>query len=96
MLALFCYVRTQDITDTLIDVFLRLIHHIGASAEKRVDQVLLADCKRVMGKPALLFRMAAASLAQPEGRVNEVIYPVVGDIIRDLVTSNPRPRPFLQ
>jgi len=89
LLALFCYVRTQDITDTLIELFLRLIHHIGASAEKRVDQVLLADFKRVMGKPALLFRMAAASLAQPEGRVNEVIYPVVGEqILQDLVIES--------
>ena len=89
LLAVFCYVRTQEITDTLIEVFLRLIHHIGASAEKRVDQVLLADFKRVMGKPALLFRMAAASLAQPEGRVNEVIYPVVAEhILQDLVIES--------
>ena len=43
-----------------------------------IDQVLLTDFKRVMGKPALLFRMATASLAQPEGRVKEVIYPVAG------------------
>jgi TnpA family transposase len=89
LLALFCYVRTQEITDTLIEVFLRLIHHMGASAEKRVDQVLLADFKRVMGKPALLFRMAAASLAQPEGQVKEVIYPVVGEqTLQDLVTES--------
>jgi Domain of unknown function (DUF4158) len=89
LLAVFCYVRTQEITDTLIELFLRLIHHIGASAEKRVDQVLLADFKRVMGKPALLFRLAAASLAQPEGRVKEVIYPVVGEhILQDLVTES--------
>jgi hypothetical protein len=89
LLAVFCYVRAQDSTDTRIEVFLRLIHHIGASAERRVDQVLLADLKRVMGKPALLFRMAAASLAQPEGRVNEVIYPVVGEhTLQDLVTES--------
>jgi hypothetical protein len=89
LLAVFCYVRTQDITDTLIEVFLRLIHHIGASAEKRVDQVLLADLKRVLGKPALLFRMAAASWAQPEGRVNEGSSPVVGEhILQDLVVAS--------
>jgi len=50
LLALFCYVRTQEITDTRSELCLRLIHRIGASAEKRVDQVRLADFKRVMGK----------------------------------------------
>ena len=33
--------------------------------------------------------MAAASLAQPEGRMKEVIYPVVGEhILQDLVTES--------
>jgi hypothetical protein len=42
-----------------------------------------------MGKPALLCRMAAASLAQPEGRVNAVIYPVVGEqTLQDLGTES--------
>ena len=65
LVVLFCYVRTQEITDAHIELFLRLIHHIGAIAEKRVDQVLLTDFGRAMGKPALLFRMVQRPRSRP-------------------------------
>ena len=44
--------------------------------------------KRVTGKNSLLFRVAEASLSQPEGVVKEVVYPVVGEeTLRDLVAE---------
>ena len=55
-----------------------------------LDQVLLADFKRVMKQ-----RSSSAwpqLLVQPEGRVNEVIYPVVGEhILQDLVVESRPP-----
>ena len=85
---LFCYGRIRDITDRLIELLLQLVHKMGVNAEKRVDQELLADFKRVSGKTRLLFQMAAVSLAHPAEPVQEVIYPVVGvETLRDLVTE---------
>ncbi len=46
---------------------------INSNAEKRVDDELLADFKRVTGKPGILFQMAEASLDHPKGQVDEVI-----------------------
>jgi len=63
-------------------------HRIGATAEKRVESELIADLKRVAGKPALLFKLAAASLAKPDDTVRAVVFPVVDEqTLRDLVAE---------
>jgi TnpA family transposase len=85
-LAVFCVVRSQELTDTLVDVLLQLIHRISSKAERRVEQELLDDFKRVGGKQHLLFRLADASLAQPDGLVREVVYPIASEtMLQDLV-----------
>ena len=53
---------------------------------------LLEDFKRVDGKRRLLYRVAEASLAQPDGTVREVVFKVVGeqrlkDIVKDSVSA---------
>jgi hypothetical protein len=88
LVTLFCYGRMRDLTDRLIELLLQNVHKMSVKAEKRVDQELLADFKRVTGKTRLLFQMAAVSLAHPAEPVQEVIYPVVGvQTLRDLVTE---------
>jgi hypothetical protein len=78
--------RMTELTDTLVELLIDIIHHLGTRAEQRVDKVLIADVKRVTGKQALLFQIADASLAHPEGRIKEVIFPVAGEqTLRDLV-----------
>lgn len=62
------------------------VHRINAKAERRVDEVLLDDLRRVTGKTNLLFRLADATLAQPDGVVRDVVFPVVGEAtLNDLV-----------
>ena len=86
LVTLFCYARTQEITDRLVELLLHIVRKMGVNAEKRVDEELLADFKRVTGKTGILFQMAEASLDHPKGQVDEVIYPVVGEqTLRDLV-----------
>jgi TnpA family transposase len=85
-LAAFAYVRGRSITDSLVDLLIETIHHIGARAERKVERELLEDLKRVTGKQNLLFELADAALTYPEGIVREVVYPVVGEqTLRDLV-----------
>lgn len=78
-LAAFCWLRSQEITDNLVELLISIIHRIGARAEQRVEKELLDDFKRVSGKTGLLFRLAEAALNQPDGVVREVVYPVVGE-----------------
>jgi Domain of unknown function (DUF4158) len=85
-LAAFVYLRARSLTDDLVDLLIETIHHIGARAERKVERELLADLKRVGGKQNLLFELADATLAQPDGVVRDVVFPVVGEeTLRDLV-----------
>jgi TnpA family transposase len=79
MLAAYCHLRGQELTDNLVDLLISTIHHIEAKAERRVQRELLADLKRVASKKRLLFELAPAVLAHPEGSIKEVIYPVVDE-----------------
>jgi len=75
--ATFCWRRRQQLTDALIDLLLQVIHNLGARAEKRIDQRHFAAFKKVRGKARLLFKVAEATVDQPEGVIKEVVYPVV-------------------
>jgi len=101
LLATYCWQRGREITDTLVEALLQLVHQIGARAERKVDQELLADFKRVGGKTALLFKLADAVLAAPDGVVRDVVFPVVDErTLRDLAkegrAQGPRYRLHLQ
>jgi TnpA family transposase len=86
LLAAFCQQRSRELTDTLVDLLLDLIHRIGAKAEHKVEKELLEDLRRVHGKTGMLYRLAEVTLAQPTGVVQEVVFPVVSEAtLRDIV-----------
>jgi TnpA family transposase len=85
-LAAFVHLRERELTDSLVDLLIETVHHIGARAERRVDREMLDDLKRVSGKQNLLFNLAGAALDHPDGIVREVVFPVVAEqTLRDLV-----------
>jgi hypothetical protein len=89
LLAAFCQSRSQEVADNLVESLLQAIHRIGARAERRVDKEIIAEYKRVDGKPNLLYRLAEASLAQPDGSVRAVVYPVVNEqTLREVVVEH--------
>jgi hypothetical protein len=89
LVPLFCYARTQEITDRLVALRLHIVRTMGVNAEKRVDEALVADFTRGTGKPGILLQRAEASLDHPKGQVDEVLYPVVGaQPLRDLVKES--------
>jgi hypothetical protein len=71
-LATFVFLRARTLTDDLVDLLIETIHRIGARAERKVERELLEDIKRVSGKHNLLFEVADASLAHPDGVVREL------------------------
>lgn len=85
-LAAFVFLRARTLTDDLVDLLIETIHQIGARAERKVERELLDDLKRVTGKQNILFELADATLAQPDGVVRDVVFPLVGEQkLRDLV-----------
>ena len=86
LMAALLWWRECEITDGLLDLLVRVVHKIGARAERRIEKELLQDLRRVTGKTNLLFRMAEAAVGNPEGTVREVLYPVVGEqTLKELV-----------
>lgn len=95
LLAAFCHVRGREIADALTELLITTVHRIGARAEKRVEGELITDLKRVAGKPALLFKLAAASLSKPDGAVRDVVFPAVGEqTLRDLMAEGENTGPI--
>lgn len=93
-LAAFVHLRSRGITDAVADLLIETVHYIGAHAEQRVERELLDHLKRVGGKQTLLFEIAGASVAKPDGTVRDVIFPVVGeqtlkDLVREQKASGP-------
>jgi TnpA family transposase len=88
LMAAFCVERAQEITDYLIELLMTLIKRIGTRAERRINQELVSDFKEVTGKTNILFRLAEVAVAQPEGTISQVIYPVVSQkTLLDLVAE---------
>ncbi|EQD64967.1 transposase Tn3 family protein, partial [mine drainage metagenome] len=86
LVATFCWQRRREILDGLVELLIHTVHKIGATAEHRVEREMFNDFKRVRGKSAVLFKLAEAAVDYPEGVVQEVLYPVVGEqTLRDLV-----------
>ncbi|NPD69680.1 hypothetical protein HN018_27875 (plasmid) [Lichenicola cladoniae] len=65
-LAAYVHLRGRAVTDTLVDLLIETVHHIGARAENKVEQELLDDIKRVGGKQDLLFNLANAAVEKPD------------------------------
>src|SRR5262249_4199300 len=77
----------------LVDLLIQTVHKIGVKAERKVDAQLLLEFRRVEGKTRLLFRLAEAAVANPDGIVREVLFPVVGeqtlnDLLKEYKATN--------
>jgi TnpA family transposase/integrase len=88
LLAALVHERQREVTDTLADLLISTVHRIGARAERKVTQELVREFRKVAGKETLLFRVAEAAIARPDGTVRAVVYPVAGEkTLRDLVAE---------
>jgi hypothetical protein len=88
LMAVFCIQRSQEITDSLIEILTTIIKRIDNRAEKRINQELIEEFKKVSGKTNLLYRIAEVSIAEPNGVIEQVIFPVVSlKTLKDLVAE---------
>lgn len=88
LMSAFCIQRRQEITDNLIEILTQIIKRIDNRAEKRINQQLIEEFKKVSGKTGLLYRIAEVSIAEPNGVIEQVIFPVVSlKTLKDLVAE---------
>ena len=79
LLAAFCWVRSQEIIDTVVELLIQLVHRMERRSKKRVSEDVVAKAQGREDHDQLLYKIALASLAEPEGLVKDVIYPIVGE-----------------
>ncbi len=79
LLATLCHERLREVTDGLVDLLIRIVHKIGARAERKVERAMVRDFRRVHGKQGMLVRVAEASLKNPDGTVREVVFPALAE-----------------
>jgi len=88
LLAVLCWCRLTEVTDSLVEVFIDLVRAINTRAERRVDREQIAEFRRVGDKESVLFTLADVSLKRPDEPVRDVVYPAVGEqTLRDLVAE---------
>ncbi|MFI7640499.1 Tn3 family transposase [Nonomuraea sp. NPDC049400] len=76
LLAALCWVRRTEMIDGLVELLIQ--HKISVRAERKVENELSSEFRRVQGKHGILARLAQAALDLPEELVRTAIYPVVG------------------
>ncbi|MEQ8882631.1 MAG: Tn3 family transposase [Fulvivirga sp.] len=93
LLSVFFSLRSQEITDNLIELLIQIIHKINSNAENKVVKEFVRDFKKVSGKYNILLKIAEKSLEYPDETVRNVIYPVakeetLHDLVKELKKSD--------
>jgi len=88
LMACFISIRTMEVMDDIVRMFIEMIHRVNVRAEKKRDNELLRELKRVDGKTQILFRLAEAAMDNPDGTIRDVIFPVVkAETLQNLVSE---------
>src|SRR5699024_12225569 len=86
LLSIFFWLRSREVTASLVDLLIPIIHRIGVRAERKVEREILNDIKRVTGKSTILYNIADVALKNPDGTIKDVLYPAVKEkTFKDLV-----------
>src|SRR5699024_6195161 len=75
--SIFFWLRSREVTASLVDLLIQIIHRIGVRAERRGDREILNDIKRVTGKYTILYNSAGGAVKSRDGTTNEALYHVV-------------------
>ncbi len=78
LLAAYLMHRKSQLIDGLIDLLLEVVQRLGTRSRRKVIQGIAADIGAVHGKERLLVEIAMAALDHPEGRIEDVIFPIGG------------------
>lgn len=76
--AVYLMERESTITDAMVELLVETVHKIGTRSKRKVVGDIAKDIERVYGKERLLVDIATASIDAPDGRICDVIFPVVG------------------
>ncbi len=94
LLAAFCSLRLQEVIDNIVELLLQLVNRLERRSRKRVTEEVVAKAQSNTDHDTILYQIALAALAEPEGLVKDVIYPIAGEeTLEKLVGSLSGERP---
>ena len=79
LLAAFCWLRSQEIIDNVVELFVQLVLRMERRSKNRVSAEVVAQAQSNDNHDKILCQIAMASLAEPEGLVKDVIYPIADE-----------------
>ncbi|MEO0521194.1 MAG: Tn3 family transposase, partial [Cyanobacteria bacterium P01_A01_bin.116] len=79
LLSAFCCQRAQEIVDSIVELFILLVHKLESRSRKRAASEIVATAEASENHDQMLYQIAVAALSDPEGTVQEVIYPVANE-----------------
>ncbi|MBI3890452.1 MAG: Tn3 family transposase [Candidatus Wallbacteria bacterium] len=79
LLAALLLARQGEVTDQTVRTLLELIGRIEKRADRMIEKRFMRNLQKVLGKTRILYRIAAAATANPDGTVREVVYPAAGE-----------------
>ncbi len=88
LLSAFCYQRSQEIVDSIIELFILLVHQLESRSRRRTSSEIVATAQADQDHDKMLYQIALAALAEPEGTVKEVIYPVANEAQLETVVES--------
>ena len=88
LLSAFCYQRAQEIVDSIIELFILLVHRLESRSRKRAASEIVATAQESENHDQMLYQIAVAALSDPEGTVKDVIYPVANETQLETVVEN--------
>lgn len=88
LLAALCRLRQQEVTDTLVDLLIQMIHHIGVQAARHVKHALVHEHPQMVNNIALLRTLAETVVANPDAIMKEAVFPVITEqTLHNLITE---------
>ena len=79
LLAAFCWSRSQEIVDNVVELFILLVQRMERRCKRKVSQETVHKAQGGHDHDKILYQIAVASLAEPEGLIKEVIYPIANE-----------------
>lgn len=76
--AVYLMARETAMTDAMVELLVETVRKITTRSKRKVVGDIAKDVERVYGKERLLVDIATASIDDPDGRICDVIFPVVG------------------
>ncbi|MBF0398926.1 MAG: Tn3 family transposase, partial [Desulfobacterales bacterium] len=74
LIAVLLHFQQMEVTDNIVRCFLELIRRIEKKSDTSLEKDLINNIKKVYGKNKILYKLALASTANPNGRIQDVIF----------------------